>query len=126
MSGATVGQLVAHGTRELNAAGVDSAHFDASNLLAGALEVENRRTVEHELLAEYVAELAARGVEYSMEQCLADYALGSLHGVIIAITATTMADQTERGDALFTLMINRHGRHALDFDVLDRLERELN
>jgi len=99
---------------------------DVGYLLAGGLEPENRRAVEHELLAEYIAELGTRGVEYSMEQCLADYALGSLHGVIIAVTATTMADQTERGDALFTLMINRHGRHALDFDVLDRLERELN
>ncbi len=42
MSAVTVGQLVAQGTRELKAAGVDSAHFDASNLLAAALEVELR------------------------------------------------------------------------------------
>jgi len=42
MSGVTVGQLIAQGTRELQAAGVDSAHFDASNLLAGALDVELR------------------------------------------------------------------------------------
>ncbi len=42
MSGATVGQLIAQGTRELKAAGVDSAHFDASNLLAAVLDVELR------------------------------------------------------------------------------------
>ncbi len=42
MSGVTVGQLIAQGTRELQAAGVDSAHFDASNLLAAALGVELR------------------------------------------------------------------------------------
>jgi len=42
MSGATVAQLIAQGTRELEAAAVDSAHFDASNLLAAALEVELR------------------------------------------------------------------------------------
>ena len=42
MSGATVGQLIAQGTRELTAAGVDSAHFDVSNLLAAALDVELR------------------------------------------------------------------------------------
>ena len=42
MSAVTVGQLIAQGTRELQAAGVDSAHFDASNLLADALEVELR------------------------------------------------------------------------------------
>jgi len=42
MSGATVAQLIAQGTRKLEAAAVDSAHFDASNLLAAALEVELR------------------------------------------------------------------------------------
>ncbi len=42
MSGATVGQLIAQSSRELQAAGVDSAHFDTSNLLAAALEVELR------------------------------------------------------------------------------------
>lgn len=99
---------------------------DVGYLLAGALEPENRRAIEHDLLAEYIAQLGSRGVDYPMEQCLADYALSSLHGVVIAVTATTMADQTERGDSLFTLMINRHGRHVLDFGLLDRLERELN
>ena len=42
MSGATVAQLIAQGTRELEAAGVDSAHFDVSNLLAAVLRVELR------------------------------------------------------------------------------------
>jgi len=42
MTGATVAQLITQGTRELKAAGVDSAHFDASNLLAAALGVELR------------------------------------------------------------------------------------
>ncbi len=42
MSGATVAQLIVQGTRELQAAGVDSAHFDVSNLLAAVLRVELR------------------------------------------------------------------------------------
>ncbi len=42
MNGATVAQLIAQGTRKLKAAGVDSAHFDASNLLAAVLDVELR------------------------------------------------------------------------------------
>ncbi len=42
MTGATVAQLIAQGTRELKAAGVDSAHFDVSNLLAAVLRVELR------------------------------------------------------------------------------------
>lgn len=92
---------------------------DVAYLLGGALKPETRRTVEHEMLEYYVSCLADRGVTYPMEQCLAEYAIGSLHGVVIGILATTMADQTERGDALFTLMLNRHGQHALDLGVLD-------
>ena len=41
---------------------------------------------------------------------------------MIAMSATVMAEQTERGDALFTLMLNRHGRHALDMEALARIE----
>ncbi len=96
---------------------------DVAYLLGAAITPERRRLVEHDMLARYREELAGRGITYSADQCLAEYALGSLHGVVVATLATTMADQTERGDALFTLMLNRHGRHALDFGVLDLVER---
>ena len=42
--------------------------------------------------------------------------------VVIAMSTTVMAEQTDRGDALFTLMLNRHGRHALDMEALDRID----
>lgn len=95
---------------------------DIAYLLGGALDPRRRRRVEHSLLARYRHELAVRGVEYPAGECLADYAIGSLHGVSIAIRATALAERTERGDALFTMMLNRHGRHALDLGILDRLD----
>lgn len=101
--------------------GLGSGVTDVAYLLGAAVAPERRRRIERDMLARYVDELGRRGVDYAIEQCLTDYALGSLHGVVIAITATTMADQTERGDALFTLMLNRHGRHALDLEVLDHV-----
>lgn len=94
---------------------------DVAYLLGAAVTPERRRAIEHDMLDCYVDELGRRGVDYSMDQCLADYALGSLHGVLVAVTATTVAAQTERGDALFTLMLNRHGRHGLNLDALSRL-----
>ena len=42
--------------------------------------------------------------------------------VVVATTATIMAEHTERGDQLFTQMLNRHGRHALDLGALDLLD----
>ena len=90
-------------------------------LLGAAVAPERRREIEHDMLGRYVDGLGRRGIDYAMDECLADYALGSLHGVLVAVTATTVAAQTERGDALFTLMLNRHGRHGLDLDALSRL-----
>lgn len=94
---------------------------DVAYLLGGALEPRRRADAERDLLGVYREQLAHRGVDYPMDQCLSDYAIGSLHGVVIAIAATTMADRTERGDALFTLMLNRHGQHALDLNALDEV-----
>lgn len=94
---------------------------DVAYLLGAAISPEHRREIERDMLELYREELGARGVAYSAEQCLAEYALGSLHGIVVATLATTMADRTERGDALFTLMLNRHGRHALDFEILERI-----
>lgn len=92
---------------------------DVAYLIGGALEPDRRRRVEDDLVATYREHLQQRGVAYPEEQCRADMALGALHGVLVAITATTTAERTERGDALFTLMLNRHGRHALDLAALD-------
>lgn len=101
--------------------GLGSGATDLAYLLGGALSPERRLTVEAAMLAAYSDELAGRGVEYSAEECRTDYELGVLHGVVVAIMATALADHTERGDALFALMLNRHGRHALELEVMDRV-----
>ncbi|MEM7093343.1 MAG: phosphotransferase [Actinomycetota bacterium] len=94
---------------------------DIAYLIAGALTPEDRRAQEEALLEKYRNELARRGVDYHADDCEREYAIGAIHGVIVAVTATVMAERTERGDALFTQMINRHGRHCLDLESLDRL-----
>lgn len=94
---------------------------DVAYLLGGAVAPERRRAIEGSILRDYRSLLAKRGVEYSEQECTDDYAIGSLHGIVIAILATTFADKTERGDALFTLMLNRHGRHALDLGALQQV-----
>jgi hypothetical protein len=95
---------------------------DLAYLVGGALETDHRRDAERDLIEVYRNELDRRGVDYPIDTCLGDYALGALHGVMVAITATSVAEQTERGDALFTLMLNRHGRHALDLEALAQVD----
>jgi hypothetical protein len=67
---------------------------------------------------DYRRRLHAAGIEYSVDDCWRDYRLGTLHGIVITVIATVVAEQTERGDDLFTLMAARHGRHAIELDAL--------
>ena len=48
---------------------------------------------------------------------------GTLHGVLIAVLATVMAEHTERGDDMLSLMAIRHAKHALDLNVIDLVRR---
>ncbi len=72
---------------------------------------------------QYRADLATHGVVYDADDCWRDYRWTTLHGLIISVCASMMAEQTERGDAMLTLMASRHGRHALDLGALDLLDR---
>ena len=92
---------------------------DVAYFVGGAFEPARRRVVEADLLEDYRRELSRYGVDYDRDDCWRDYRWSTLHGVIISVLATLMADQTERGDAMLTLMASRHGRHALDLGALD-------
>jgi hypothetical protein len=90
---------------------------DVAYLIGGSLPPEARRTVERSLLEEYRHRLRASGIEYSAEDCWRDYRWGTLHGVLISVLASMMAEQTERGDDMLSLMASRHSRHALEIDA---------
>lgn len=101
---------------------IGSSVSDVAYLLGAAIDPARRREVEHDLLADYRGHLARYGVEYSSERCWEEYSTGSFHGVVVGILATLMATETERGNELFALMLNRHAQHVLDVDGIDRLE----
>jgi aminoglycoside phosphotransferase (APT) family kinase protein len=88
---------------------------DVAYLIGGAYTPERRPSVERDFVAQYVA----AGIEYDADDAWRDYRWGTLHGVLIAVLATVMAEQTERGDDMLTLMAVRHARHAIDLAALD-------
>jgi hypothetical protein len=96
---------------------------DVAYFLGGAFAPERRRQIERDLLEEYRRQLNAAGVAYSRDDCWRDFRWGTLHGVVVAVLATMMAAQTERGDRLFTLMISRHAQHALDLEALGLVDQ---
>ncbi|MFQ5697755.1 MAG: phosphotransferase family protein [Myxococcota bacterium] len=91
---------------------------DASYFLGAGLSPEARRTNEKALLREYHARLRANGVGgYGWEDCWRDYRLFSFSGLIMAVVASMIVEQTDRGDDMFMVMASRHAVQALDLDA---------
>jgi Phosphotransferase enzyme family len=94
---------------------------DVAYLIGGAFDPDQRAAVERGLVEDYRQRVNARSIPYTPDDCWRDYRWSSLWGIIIAVAATMMAEQTERGDAMLTQMIARHARHALDLEALSLL-----
>lgn len=99
--------------------GMDIAYF-----LGGAFDRETRHANEQELLRYYHDELVANGVKnYHFDHLMADYRHYSFAVLAVAIAATVIVKQTERGDRLFMHMVSGGAYQALDNDALDALPR---
>lgn len=91
---------------------------DVAYFIGASLTVDDRRTHEAALLKSYHEQLLVRGVtEFSWQQCQTSYQLGSFAGLSMAIRATSSAEETERGNKLFTTMAQRHSQHILDLNA---------
>jgi hypothetical protein len=96
--------------------------FDASYFLGAGLPVEERRRHERTLLRRYHDALGAAGVTgYDWDACWTDYRRYAFGGFLMAIGASMMVVQTERGDEMFLTMIRRHGAQIADLDALEFL-----
>ncbi len=90
---------------------VDVAYF-----VGGGLTVDDRRAHERELVELYRSELAANGVDLDADACWDLYRRYALHGILITVLGAMMSGVEERGDRMFTAMIQRHAQHALDLE----------
>ncbi|HZU46109.1 MAG TPA: phosphotransferase [Mycobacterium sp.] len=90
---------------------------DLAYFLGCALPVEERREQYDDLLRAYHEALGN-----SAPLTLADIYEGvrrqSFFGVMMAIVSSMLVERTERGDALFMTMLQRHCEHVLDTDAL--------
>lgn len=95
---------------------------DASYFLGGSLLPDDRRANERALLRGYWERLRSAGVaDYSWDACWSDYRRHAFAGVVMAVVASMIVEQTERGDEMFVAMASRHTEHALDLDSEDFL-----
>lgn len=97
------------------------AMWDIAYMIGGSFEPTQRASVERELIADYLARMAAAGVAYDADTAWRDYRLGAVWGVVMSVIATILAAETERGNDMLTVMAQRHGRHAIDLDSMGLL-----
>lgn len=103
--------------------GIGAALADVSYFLGAGLLPETRRASERELVRAYHEELCGRGVsDYPFSDCWEDYRRFSFSGLLMAVVASMIVGQTDRGDDMFMAMASRHAQQVLDLDALEFLD----
>jgi hypothetical protein len=83
------------------------AASDIGYFIAGALDVETRRSHEKDLLELYASQLAANGAgDYASDMLKQHYVIGAYQHFMTAYFAAMMVTQTERGDNMFFRMLD--------------------
>ena len=96
---------------------------DISYFLGTSLTPDLRAAHEADLVRQYHDRLVAGGVdEYSFDRCWTDYRRMALAGFVMAVFASMLVGQTERGDEMFMAMANRSGRMAIDLETLSLID----
>lgn len=96
------------------------AMTDVAYFLGCALRAEDRRAHYDELLETYYDGLGPNP-PVSLEQVRDGVRRQSFFGVMMAIVSPMLVERTERGDAMFLTMLERHSSHVLDTGALDIL-----
>jgi hypothetical protein len=96
------------------------AMTDLAYFLGCALPVGERRTHYDELLQAYHAALGP-DAPISLADVREGVRRQSFFGVMMAIVSSMLVERTERGDAMFMTMLQRHCEHVLDVDALATL-----
>ena len=94
----------------------DVAYFTGAGLLT-----DDRREHERALVERYAAGLRAAGVDTDDDTIWDGYVLGTASGYLMAVIASQIVEQTERGDEMFAAMAERPARQMRDLGLLDRL-----
>jgi hypothetical protein len=96
---------------------------DVSYFLGTSLTPELRARHERDLVRTYHEHLRSGGVaDLSVPAVWDDYRRFAFSGFLMAVLASMLVGQTDRGDDMFMAMANRSGRMAIDLDTLSMLD----
>ncbi|MDJ0877977.1 MAG: phosphotransferase [Halieaceae bacterium] len=92
---------------------------DVSYLIGTSVaEPEQRRSVEEELVGFYCAQMESLGAPLDWQEAWTAYRLYASSGFVMAITASMLAQRTDRGDEMFAVMAERPAQQMIDLDTL--------
>jgi hypothetical protein len=80
-----------------------------------------RSSHERSLVERYAAGLRASGIDIADDAAWDGYVLGTATGYFMAVLASQIVEQTERGDEMFAVMAERHADQIRTVGLLDRL-----
>jgi aminoglycoside/choline kinase family phosphotransferase len=98
--------------------GISAGANDLAYFIGASFTPEQRGAVEEELVRRYHEGLRSFDIELPWAQMWDQYRLFATSGYIMAIVASMLVKQTDRGDAMFAAMANRHGRQMIDLETL--------
>jgi hypothetical protein len=102
-----------------------SGPADVAYFCGAGLEPGLRRANEDALIHRYINGLVNAGIAVEPETIRRRYVLGSASGYQMAVLASQVVGPTERGDAMFCVMAERHAHQMRDlrfFELLDGLD----
>ncbi len=95
---------------------------DAAYFLGAGLLPDDRRAHERELLRAYHDALLAGGVrDFSFEDCWEQYRMFAFSGCVMAVVASQVVGESDRSEAMFGAMAERHFTHAEDAEAVEFL-----
>ncbi len=89
---------------------------DLSYFVGSGLSVDDRREHEEFLVREYQRGLQTYRIEMNFDDLWNQYRLFAFSGFGMAIAASMLVKQTDRGDEMFIAMASRHGQQAIDLE----------
>jgi hypothetical protein len=98
---------------------------DLAYFIATSLAPEVRADHERALVAEYHDALSGWGVrDYSLDRCFDDYRLGLLQAPLITTLGAAFSTASERGEAMYLVMLERSLAAIRQLDTLGLVDRE--
>ncbi|MFM7665178.1 MAG: phosphotransferase [Actinomycetota bacterium] len=91
---------------------------DLAYFIGAGLTTDVRREYERALVQRWVEGLRGYSVAITPDDAWLEYRKFTFAGFVMAVVASMIVKQTDRGDEMFLAMANRHGQHAVDLDSL--------